>query len=115
MWMLRLKSGIELTEKDVGVWDNVPADAEISSVGLAIARGGGQLPYVIDVRGFEEVCVARMGSSIGGRQKMIGFVVFGVANDHVTEFTIRTDGVGLKSYHRDKLTLRPECLRRMTI
>jgi len=112
--MLRLKGGIELTEKEVGIWDNVPADVEISSVGLAIARGGNQLPYVIDVRGFEEVCVAKMASSVGGLQKMIGFVVFGVSNNHVTELTIRANGIGLKSYHRDKLTLRPECLRRMT-
>ncbi len=113
MWMLRLKSGIELTEKDIGVWDNVPADAEIVNLGLAIHRNG-QPPYVIDVRGFEEVCLARMGSNIGGLSKMIGFVIFGVTNTQVTEFTIRMDGVSLKSYHRDKLTLRPECLRRMT-
>lgn len=113
MWMIRLKSGIELTEKDVGVWDNVPADAEISSLGLAIQRKG-QAPYIFDVKGFEEVCLAKMGSSVGGLPAMIGFVVFGVANNHVTELTIRANGIGLKSYHRDKLTLRPECLRRMT-
>ena len=112
MWMLRLKSGLEMTEAELGSWDNVPADAEIVNLGLAIQRKD-QPPYVIDVRGFEEGCVAKMGSSVGGRSKMLGFVVFGVANNHVTEFAIRTDGVGLKSYHRDKLTLRPECLRRM--
>ena len=114
MWLLRLKSGIELTEKDVGTWDNVPADVEISSLGLASQRKG-QPPYIFDVRGFEEVCCAKMGSAgPGGPSTMIGFVIFGVANNHVTELTIRTNGIGMKSYHRDKLTLRPDCLRRMT-
>lgn len=113
MWMLRLKSGIELTEKDVGVWDNVPADAEISTLGLAIERKG-QAPYIFDVKGFEEVCLAKVGSSVGKVQSIIGYIIFGVANNHVTELTILANGIALKSYHRDKMTLRPECLRRMT-
>ncbi len=114
MWMLRLKGGIEITEKEMGCWDNVPADVEIASLGIAIQRNG-QPPYVISVKGYEEICCGKVGSSgMGGPSKMVGFVIFGVANNHVTEFTIKADGVMLKSYPRDKLTLQPSALRRMT-
>ena len=113
--MIRLKNGLELTEKDLVNWDNVPEEAEIANLGLAIPRAGGQPPYIFDVRGFEEICLARQASAApGGATKLGGFVIFGVANNHVTELTIRTDGIGMKSYHRDALTLRPGCLRRMT-
>lgn len=113
MWMLKLKGGVELTEKEIGSWDNVPSDVEIEALAIGIQRNGFK-PYIIDVKGYEEICCAKMGSSIGGAPgKMIGWVVFGLRGETVTEFSIRTEGVELKSYHRDKLTLRPSCLRKM--
>lgn len=114
MWMLRLKGGIEMTEKDIGVWDNVPEDVEIEAVAIAIQRQPGQPPYIVEMKGFNEICLGKLGSAVpGGSAKMIGFVAFCIGGDQVTEFTIRTDGVSLKAYHRDQLTLRPSCLRRM--
>ncbi len=113
MWMLKLKGGIEATEKELKLWDNVPQDAEIEALALAIERNG-HPPYIVEVKGYEEICCGKLGSVVGGGPgKIIGWVIFAVSNSHVSEFTIRNDGVSLKSYHRDKLTLNPSCLRRM--
>ena len=113
MFMLRLKGGIELTEKEVGCWDNVPGDVEIESLGIGIERNGLK-PYIVEVKGYEEICCAKLGSSLGRESKMVGWIVFGVRGETVTEFSIRIDGVQLKSYPRDKLTLRTSTLRKMT-
>ena len=114
--MLKTKDGMELTERELKNWDNVPADVEIKALALSIQRSEKQQPYIVEVQGYEEICCGRIGqAAVGGAAKMIGFVIFAVANNHVTEFSIRTDGVQLKSYHRDKLTLRPSCLRRMVV
>lgn len=112
-WMIRTKEGLEITEKEFGYWDNIPSDIEIKSLGVGIARHN-QTPYIIDVKGFEEICCAKIGTAgVGGPGTTVGIVVYCVANKQVTEFTITLAGVSLKSYPRDKLTLRPSCLRRM--
>ncbi len=111
--MLKLKGGLEVTEKELTCWDNVPTDAEIEAVALGIERKGFP-PYIIEIKGYEEICVGKIGSSVGGGPtKIVGFAVFCVASDNVTEFTIKNDGVTLRNYSRSKLTIRPEALRRM--
>jgi hypothetical protein len=112
MFMLKLKGGIEVTEKEVGCWDNVPVNVEIESLGIGIERKGFK-PYIVEVKGYEEICCAKMGSSLGGESRMIGWAVFGVRGETVTEFCIGSEGVQLKSYPRDKLTLRTSTLRKM--
>ncbi len=112
MFLLRLKGGIEVSEKELGCWDNVPVNVEIEALGIGIERPGIK-PYIVEVKGFEEICCAKMGSSLGAQAKMVGWVVFGVRGETVTEFFIGTEGVKLKSYPRDKLTLKLSTLRRM--
>ncbi len=113
MWMIRTKDGLEVTEKEVKCWDNIPHETEIQSVAVAIPRNGAK-PYIVEVKDYEEVCVGRIGSVIGaGPARLTGFAIFAVANRHVTEFTIQADGIRMKGYPRDKMTLRPDCLRRM--
>ena len=114
MWMLKLKGGLELTEKELGVWDNIRTDSEIEALGVAIDRGPGQPPYVIDVRGYTEICCAKMAQAApGGAPQMTGYCIYCVRGDEVTEFKITTHGIALFSYSRDKLTLRLSSLRRM--
>jgi hypothetical protein len=112
MFMLKLKGGIEITEKEVGCWDNVPVNVEIESLGIGIERQGLK-PYIVQVKGYEEICCAKMGSSLGKETRMIGWVVFGVRGETVTEFSIGGEGIELKSYPREKLTLRISTLRKM--
>ena len=114
MWMIKLKGGIEMTEKELRYWDNVPKDAEIEAVGIAIPREGGQEPYIVDLRGFDRICLAKVGSAVGGGPgKITGFAAFGVKGESVTEFMIGLSGVSLKAYPIASLTLKPEALRDM--
>lgn len=115
MWMLRLKTGLEMTEQEVGCWDNIPRTIEIQSFALGIPRSGGLPPYIIEVSGYEEMCCGKVGSVIAGTPaRLTGHVIFAIRNDTVTEFTVRGDGISMKSYPRDKLTLREDTLRRMS-
>ena len=52
MWMLRLKTGVELTEHELKCWDNVPKDAEIKEFGLSLHRNK-KPPYIIAISGYE--------------------------------------------------------------
>jgi hypothetical protein len=113
MWMLKTKDGLEVTEREVKFWDNLPSDIEITALAVSIPRNGAK-PYTVEVRDYEEVCVGNIGSAVpGAGNRIIGFVIFAVARDHVTEFSIYADGIRMKGYSRDQLTLRPEALRRM--
>ena len=114
MWMLKLKNGLELTEHQMKCWDNVPKDTEIKALALALPRKK-QPPYIIDITGYEEVCCATMANAnlVGGKVGVVGYVLYCVKNSLVNEMKIMTNGIALKTYPRDKLELRPSCLRRM--
>lgn len=113
MWMLKLKTGLELTEKEMTCWDKVPKDVEIKAFALALHRPK-LSPYIIEITGYEEICCARMAhAAIGGKTQIVGYSLYCVKNDMVSEMRITGDGITLKSYPRDKLELPPSSLRRM--
>ena len=113
MWMLRLKTGLELTEKELSYWDNLPNDIEIKALALTIPRPNGQ-SFILEVTGYEEICCATLGSaSLGGTCNIAGRIIFCVKDQEVSELKLTNSGISLKSYPRDKLELRPSCLRRM--
>ncbi len=113
MFLLTCTSGLQITEKEVGYWDNVPKDIEIKVAAISIGRPN-QKPFIVHVEGYDEICCGKTGRMVPGIGAEInGNVVFGIKGDQVTEFFITTGGVKLSTYHRDKLTLRPDCLRRM--
>ena len=114
MWMLRTKTGTELTERQLKYWDNVPEDVEIKALALALPRNKNQPPYIVEVTGYEEVCCATMANaSVGGRVGVAGYVLYCVRGGLVNEMKIMATGISLKTYSLDKLELRPSCLRRM--
>ena len=113
MWMLRLKTGLELTEHELKCWDNVPKDVEIKEFALSLSRNK-KTPYIIAISGYEEICCATMASAIsGGEANIVGRVIYCIKGDSVTEMMIQGDGIRLKIYPKDKFELRPSCLRRM--
>ncbi|KKL52047.1 hypothetical protein LCGC14_2289380 [marine sediment metagenome] len=114
MWMLRLKTGLEITEKELSYWDNVPADVEITALALALHRHGGQSPFIVEITGYEEVCCATMAQAgMGGSGQTVGRGIFCVRNNSVNELRISNNGISLRTYPREKLELRPSCLRKM--
>ena len=113
MWMLRLKTGVELTEHELKCWDNVPKDVEIKEFALSLSRNK-KTPYIIAISGYEEICCAAMATaSSSGEARMLGRVIYCVKNDTVTEMTIESNGIRLKTYQRADLNLKLSCLRRM--
>ncbi|KKL18403.1 hypothetical protein LCGC14_2475900, partial [marine sediment metagenome] len=70
MWMLRLKTGMELTEHELKCWDNVPKDVEIKEFALSLSRNK-KPPYIIAISGYEEICCATMATAISGGEAHI--------------------------------------------
>ena len=113
MWMLRLKTGLEITEQELNYWDNVPADVEIVALALSLHRHG-LPPFIIEVTGYEEVCCAIVGQAImGGSSNLVGRAIYCVKNNSVNELRILNNGISLRSYPKEKLELRSSCLRKM--
>ncbi len=111
MWLLKLKQGVELTEKQMGFWDNVPANVEIEAVAFAMPRTNAQ-PYILEMRGYEEYCIERMSSSVAGRDQSIGYCLLG-AKDHVVfKVEILSSGMRFESHARYSLSLPDRCWRR---
>ena len=112
MWMLKLRGGVELTEGECQVWDNVPNSAEIEKLAFSIARNTAA-PYIIEYAGFEEYCCSRIASAIQGADgRFIGYSVAVVKNGLVLEHDIFLDGMRLKLYPRDKCEIPDRCFRR---
>ena len=111
MWALKLKGGIELTEKELEYWDRVPADAEIEALALIQPRGGKKM-FVHDFRGYEEYCCARMG--VGPIPVLIqtGYCLYLSIHGQVTEIEFLDDGMRVKSYPREKSDVPDRCWRR---
>lgn len=113
MWMLRLKTGLEITEHEIKSWDGVPKDVEIKELALSLHRHK-QPPYIIAISGYDEICCATMGHAVpGGKTHIVGRVIYCVKGDEATEMMVQADGIRLKSYPRSKLSLRPGTMRRM--
>ncbi len=113
MFLLKYKGGLVVSEKEVGCWDNVPAQPDIESLAVVLPRNNAA-PFVIEVGGYEEICCAKLGKGVpGAPQVVVGNVIYGVNGHVVTEFTVEREGIKLQSYSKSRLTLRPDCLRRM--
>jgi hypothetical protein len=114
MWLLRLKDGLELTEKELGCWDNVPGDVEIAAAALVINRQGAK-PYVIDYHGYEQYCIARVGSAPQGAvATFVGYSVSVIKQGVVLEHEIYGDGMKLRMYPRERCDVPDHCFRRGT-
>lgn len=112
MWMLKLRGGVELTEGECQVWDNVPNSAEIEKLAFSIVRNDAK-PYIIEYAGFEEYCCARIANAFqGGDGRFIGYSIAVVKNGVVLEHDIFLDGMRLKLYPRDKCQTPDRCFRR---
>ncbi len=112
MFLLKLKGGIELTEAELGSWDNVPANAEIEALAIAVPRPGAN-PYIIDYKGYELYCCARIGSAAQGVEgSSIGYSVALIKDRQVTEHDILPEGMRLRSYPEDKCEIPTRCFRR---
>jgi hypothetical protein len=112
MWLLRLKGGLELTESELGYWDNVPAGADIDALAFSIPREGAP-PYTIEYNGYEEYCCAKVGSAAQGMEgSPLGYQVIVVKHGVVLEHDLLPDGMRLRMYPREKCQVPDRCFRR---
>ncbi len=111
MWLLRLKGGIELVEAEVNYWDNVPPGAEIEAAALAIPTATG--PYIVELAGYEEYCIARIGTEIfgGGADPIAGYSLYGAREGSVFQVDVLAGGMRLKSYRREQSDIPSRCWR----
>ncbi len=116
MWLLRLKSGLEVTEQELSCWDNVPLNAEIASLAMTLERKDAK-PYVIEYEGYEEYCCSRVGVSVQGGPSLqcVGYDVMVSKNGMVLEHEILTEGMRLKMYPRDKCEVPEKYFRRGSV
>lgn len=115
MWLLRLKNGVELTEQDLGCWDNVPADAEIAALAIAIPREGAT-PYIIEWKDYERYCCARIGQAAQGAiGNVVGYSVNVVKAGQVLEHDILCNGMKLRTYVEEKCAVPARCFRRGSV
>ena len=111
MWMLRLKQGIEITEDQVQYWDNVPANVEIEAVAFAMPRTNAQ-PYILEMKGYEEYCIERVGNSVAGMDLSIGYCLLGAKDHMVFKVEIQPAGMRFESYARYTSKTPDRCWRR---
>ena len=111
MWHLKLSGGVEVSEQQMRNWDQVPNDAEIHKAAVIFQRPG-DLPYVIEMSGYDRYCVARCVSvgfaSVGGDH---GYCLYGTRSDQVTELEVLPSGMRLKMYSFDQCQLPEHCWR----
>ena len=112
MWLIKLHDGLELTELELGTWDNVPPNAEIESLSLAIARDNAP-PYVLEYRRFEAYCCSRIGSSVAGLAgNVVGYSVAVEKNGLIIEQDIYPHGMRLTAQGAEKSQIPSRCWRR---
>jgi hypothetical protein len=111
MWVLRLKGGTEITEEQMRFWDNVPQNVEIEALAMAIQRQGAA-PYILEMKGYEEYCVERMGAFVAGATRMTGYCLLGIKDAQVFKVEVRPDGMRFESYHRYTSKTPDRCWRR---
>lgn len=113
MWMLKLKGGLQVTEKELGFWDRIPEDVEISSLALAIPRSSTPKPFILHFEGYDQICCAKMAMAALGAATMVGHRIYCVKGDYVNELTVTAEGIKTKNYPIGELTLKSSALRRM--
>jgi hypothetical protein len=112
MWLLRCEGGLELTEAELGCWDNVSLHVEIESAAMVIQRQGAE-PYVIEYRDYEQYCIARLASAAQGQEgKVVGYCVTVCRHDAVLEHEIRPDGMRVIVKPRNQCDVPDRCFRR---
>lgn len=111
MFLLKLKGGLELTEAEVKVWDNVPTDIEIKKLALGLPTGNGKF-IIFDLSGYQEYCCAKVGSGSLGGPTFVGYCLYGALNGQVTETMILQGGIKQMSYPREKCELPMHCWRK---
>jgi hypothetical protein len=111
-WFLRCAGGLELTEKELGCWDNVPTHIEIVAAAMVIDRQGAP-PYVIEYCGYEQYCIARIGSAAQGMEgQCVGYSVTVIKQDFMLEHEIRSDGMRVIVKPRNECDVPDRCFRR---
>jgi hypothetical protein len=112
MWLLKCVGGIELTEAELGCWDNVSPYVEIKSAAMVIQRQGAA-PYVIEYSGYEEYCIARLANSAQGMPgNVVGYCITLCQQDAVLEHEIRPDGMRVILKPRNECDVPDRCFRR---
>jgi len=112
MWLLKLKGGLELTEAELGAWDNVPTNTEIEALALAIPRDGAP-PYVLEYKHFERYCCSRIGNSVTGVAGLVvGYSVALEKGGLVIEQDIYPSGMRLMAFGAAASQIPERCWRR---
>jgi hypothetical protein len=114
MWHLKLKGGLELSENQVGVWDRVPANVEIEAVAFVVARQSNIPPFVMDFRGYDAYCCARVANASIGAHSVVGYAVSLRKRDQVHEVILTPDGMHFRTMSIDKHDLPEHCWRYAT-
>jgi hypothetical protein len=114
MWLLRIKGGLEVTEAELGRWDNVPADAAIEALAFTIAREGA-LPYVLEYKGFERYCCARIATAAHGlRGLAVGYSIAVQQGGMVFAHDILANGMRFTARPEGRCGIPDRCWRRGT-
>jgi len=112
MWLIKIEGGIELTEADLGCWDNVPANAEIEALAFDIPRDQAR-PYIVEYKNFERYCCARIANSATGLAgKAVGYSVAVEKGGMVFEHDIFADGMRLQAQAVARTQIPERCWRR---
>jgi len=111
MWMLKLRDGLEITEEQMKFWDNVPSNVEIKALAFAVPRRDAP-PYVLEMKGYEEYCIERMGASVEGLERVIGYCLLASKDRQVFKVEIHPSGMRFESYHRASSKTPDRCWRR---
>ena len=115
MWLLTLKDGLQLTEASLGNWDNVPMNAEIETLALAMPRDNAP-PYVLEYQRFERYCCSRIGSAIAGLAgNVVGYSVAVQLHGLVIEQDIYPHGMRLTAQGAARSQIPERCWRRGAI
>jgi hypothetical protein len=111
MWQLKLSGGVEISERQMRNWDQVPRDVEIDRAALIFQRPG-TVPFVIEMSGYERYCIARSVSTgfarAGGGQ---GYALYGAKLALVTELEVLPSGMRMKMYSLEQCQLPERCWR----
>ncbi len=112
MWLLKLKSNLEITEAQVQCWDNVPTHVVIVALAFSIKRQEAP-PYILEMKAYEQYCVEKIASGVSsGTGKIVGYSLSGIKESMVFKVEIYSAGMKFVSYPRSLSKVPDRCWRK---